>query len=355
MEEDQKVVRIGSRKSELAMIQTNLVVESLQKIHPNIEFKIVTMETIGDRIQDKPLSSIGESNLFTKELEKALALNEVDMIVHSLKDMPTRLPTDMAIGAISEREDPHDALVLHKKHTGVSIETLPEGSVIGTSSVRRVAQLKRKFPHLVFKDVRGNLNTRLRKLDEDKVYDGLILAVAGLLRMGWEHRISQILSPEICKYSVSQGALGVEIKTRNRHMQQVLSGLNHPQTLLRCVAERALLKTLEGGCSAPVAVHTEINDGELMLTAAVLSLDGSELREEKMTVKLPQDLTQEHSFDSESNAETQLYSSVVAPLISQHAMQEAEALGIRLAKALFDKGAGPILQAAKDEIAERRK
>ncbi|XP_071484156.1 porphobilinogen deaminase-like [Diadema antillarum] len=395
MEEDQKVVRIGSRKSELAMIQTNLVVESLQKIHPDIEFKIVTMETIGDRIQDKPLSSIGESNLFTKELEKALALNEVDMIVHSLKDMPTRLPTDMAIGAISEREDPHDALVLHKKHTGVSIETLPEGSVIGTSSVRRVAQLKRKFPHLVFKRccilslhrllraveaikiqyakdsqilcqvgkhkhpiymaVRGNLNTRLRKLDEDKVYDGLILAVAGLLRMGWEHRISQILSPEICKYSVSQGALGVEIKTRNRHMQQVLSSLNHPQTLLRCVAERALLKTLEGGCSAPVAVHTDVNDGELMLTAAVLSLDGSELREEKMTVKLPQDLTQEHSFDSESNAESQLYSSVVAPRISQHAMQEAEALGIRLAKALFDKGAGPILQAAKDEIAERRK
>lgn len=350
-----EVVRVGSRKSELAMIQTNMVVEALQKAHPEIKCNIVTMETIGDHIQDKPLSSIGESNLFTKELEKALALDEVDMIVHSLKDMPTRLPSDMAIGAICEREDPHDALVLHKKHRGITIETLKEGSVIGTSSVRRVAQLKRKFPHLVFKDVRGNLNTRLRKLDDAQDYDGLVLAAAGLLRMGWEHRITQILKPDVCRYSVSQGALGIEIKTKDRRMQRLLSTLNHTVTLLRCVAERALLKTLEGGCSAPVAVHSELEERKLTLTAAVLSLDGAELREETMSANLPNDLTQEHSFDSEASEEIKLFSSVVAPRISHDAMQEAEALGIRVAKSLFDKGAGPILEAAKAEIAERRK
>ncbi|XP_781025.2 porphobilinogen deaminase [Strongylocentrotus purpuratus] len=355
MADKMEIVRVGSRKSELAMIQTNHVVEMLQKVHPETEFKIVTMETIGDHIQDKPLASIGESNLFTKELEKALALDEVDMLVHSLKDMPSRLPSNMAIGAICEREDPHDALVLHKKLTGISIETMKEGSVLGTSSVRRVAQLKRKFPHLVFKDVRGNLNTRLRKLDEGQVYDGLVLAVAGMMRMGWEHRISQILKPDICKYSVSQGALGIEIKTKNRRMHELLRQLNHVPTLIRCIAERGLLKTLEGGCSAPVAVHSELEENRLTLNASVLSLDGSELREEEKSITLPQELTQEHSLDAETNEEMKLFSSVIAPWVSQHAMQEAEALGVSVAKGLFDKGAGPILEAAKEEIAERRK
>ncbi|XP_041470209.1 porphobilinogen deaminase-like [Lytechinus variegatus] len=350
-----EVIRIGSRKSELAMIQTNHVVELLQKVHPDVEFKIVTMETIGDHIQDKPLASIGESNLFTKELEKALALDEVEMIVHSLKDMPSKLPSDMAIGAICEREDPHDALVLRKNLSGITIDTMKEGSVLGTSSVRRVAQLKRKFPHLVFKDVRGNLNTRLRKLDETKDYDGLVLAVAGLMRMGWEHRISQILKPDTCKYSVSQGALGIEIKSNNQRMHALLRQLNHVPTLLRCISERALLKTLEGGCSAPVAVFSELEDDKLTLNASVLSLDGSELREEEKSSNLPQQLTQEHSIDTETIPEIQLFSSVIAPWVSQNAMQEAEALGISVAKGLFEKGAGPILEAAKAEIAERRK
>nr|XP_054760350.1 porphobilinogen deaminase-like [Lytechinus pictus] len=338
-----EVIRIGSRKSELAMIQTNHVVELLQKVHPDVEFKIVTMETIGDHIQDKPLASIGESNLFTKELEKALALDEVEMIVHSLKDMPSKLPSDMAIGAICEREDPHDALVLHKKLSGITIDTMKEGSVLGTSSVRRVAQLKRKFPHLVFKDVRGNLNTRCPLYN----FTFYLFAIST--------PFYKILKPDTCKYSVSQGALGIEIKSNNQRMHALLKQLNHVPTLIRCISERALLKTLEGGCSAPVAVFSELEDNKLTLDASVLSLDGTELREEENSITLSQQLTQEHSIDTETGAEIQLFSSVIAPWVSQNAMQEAEALGVSVAKGLFEKGAGPILEAAKAEIAERRK
>ena len=166
------------------MIQTRTIIAALQKLYPNIKFEITTMKTIGDNILDKPLPNIGQTNLFTKELEVALAAKEVDMIVHSLKDLPTTLPPGMTVSVIYKRDNPTDALVLHPKHNGLQIQTLPKGSVIGTSSLRRIAQLKRNFPDLEFKTVRGNLNTRLKKLDQSGEYDALVLATAGLERMG---------------------------------------------------------------------------------------------------------------------------------------------------------------------------
>lgn len=338
---------MGSRKSELAMIQTNTVIEQLQKHFPKVEFEIVTMETIGDFVQDKPLANIGQSNLFTKELEKALATSKVDMLVHSMKDLPSTLPEGMVIAAVYKRDDPFDAIVLHSKHKGRTIETLPEGSVLGTSSVRRVAMLKHAHPHLKFKDVRGNLNTRLRKLDEGKIYDGLILAKAGIERMGWDHRISQVLNGPSDMYAVSQGALGVEVLESSSGLIDLLSVLHHRDTVLQCVSERALLRTLEGGCSAPVAVKAEVTEDKLNLHACTLSLDGSKRVSGSKEVSLTTD-------SSPKDSDKTVFASVVAPNIPACNLKEAEEVGVSLAKELLDKGADAILKEAKDEIAKRR-
>ncbi|KPP79113.1 hypothetical protein Z043_101333 [Scleropages formosus] len=204
----------------------------------------VAMSTVGDKILDKALSKIGEKSLFTKELENALERNEVDLVVHSLKDLPTSLPPGFTIGAVLKRETPYDAVILHPKKAGLTLDTLPEGSVIGTSSLRRAAQLKRRFPHLEFKDIRGNLNTRLKKLDDHDDYSAIILAAAGLRRLGWESRISQILTPDDCMYAVGQGALAVEARAGDEDILKMLSVLNDTDTVLRCVAERAFLRHL---------------------------------------------------------------------------------------------------------------
>lgn len=341
-------VRVGSRKSELAMIQTNGVIEKLKQKFPDVTFEVVTMETIGDFVQEIPLSSIGQSNLFTKELEKALAAGQVDMLVHSMKDLPSKLPEGMIIGAVCERDDPFDALVLHSKHRGRTLETLPEGSVIGTSSVRRIALLKHAHKHLKFKDVRGNVNTRLRKLDEGKDYDGLILATAGMQRMGWDHRISQVLNDPKYLYAASQGALGVEVLEQNSSLIKMLSTLNHPETVLQCVCERALLRTLQGGCSAPVAVRTEVTKEQLHLTAASLSLDGSEMISKENQSRIPDDLR------ASAENEESLFSNVVAPNISHSAMMAAEQLGVSVAEELLKMGADKVLKNAKEEIEKRR-
>ncbi|XP_072049410.1 porphobilinogen deaminase-like [Amphiura filiformis] len=348
---DSKTIKVGSRKSQLAMIQTEAVIAKLKELDPAATFDILTMETIGDQIQNVALSQIGESNLFTKELEVALADGRIDMIVHSLKDLPSTLPPEMAITAVCEREDPHDAMVLHPKHAGnpsATLESLPPGSVIGTSSVRRVAQLKRKYPHLQFQDIRGNLNTRLRKLDEADTYSAIILAVAGLKRMGWGDRISQILTPDISLYAVSQGALAVETKTNNQQLIKFISQLHHPETLLRCVAERALLRALSGGCSAPVGTHSILENNQLSLTGAVLSLDGSQYLTETQTVTLSTPIVlPKESMDQSTSY--QMYSSIIAPNISQDALKAAEDLGISVATKLHENGATEILAKAKEE------
>ncbi|XP_071957430.1 porphobilinogen deaminase-like isoform X2 [Antedon mediterranea] len=331
-DETENVIRVGSRKSELAMIQTRKIISALKEIYSEKEFQIETMETIGDKIQDKALSKIGEKSLFTKELEQALAVKQVDMIVHSLKDLPTTLPDGMVIAAVYKRDDPHDAVVFHP-------------SVIGTSSVRRVAQLKKSYPHLAFKDVRGNLNTRLRKLDDANDYSALVLAKAGLERMGWNSRINQVLGPNECMYSVSQGAMAVEIRADDDKMIECLSKLQHMDTLLECVAERALLRKLEGGCSAPVGVYTDIKEGELHLTAAALSLDGSECVKMSMSTRV--DFSSSSEIRESDNR--QAYSSIVAPGKCSEALKAVEDLGTDLAIKILENGGREILEAAHEE------
>ncbi len=271
-----RTIRIGSRKSQLALVQTHWVKEQLQKSFPEIAFEVHTMSTQGDKILDVALAKIGDKGLFTKELEVGMLNKEIDFAVHSLKDLPTNLPEGLTLAAITERENPADALVLHEKYKGQTIDTLPEGAVIGTSSLRRLAQLRNQFPHFTFKDVRGNLNTRMAKLDAGE-YDALILAVAGLERLGMSDRVHQILPKEISLHAVGQGALGIECRADDTELISLLKAIEHPQTRDRCLAERAFLRDLEGGCQVPIGVNTEINGDQLILTGIVASVDGQKL------------------------------------------------------------------------------
>uniref|UniRef100_A0A182QUV5 hydroxymethylbilane synthase n=1 Tax=Anopheles farauti TaxID=69004 RepID=A0A182QUV5_9DIPT len=254
-----KTIRVGSRKSELALTQTKHVISLLQKLNPDVVYEIHTMTTVGDRVLNKSLPKIGEKSLFTKDLEDALRTGGVDFVVHSLKDLPTSLPLGMAIGAVLEREDPRDALVLNERHRECTLASLPRGSIVGTSSLRRSAQLARFYSHLTVCDIRGNLNTRLAKLDaEASKFAGIILAQAGLVRMGWNKRIDQIIEPHEILYAVGQGALAVECRSNDDYILDMLGKLCHLETQCRILTERSFLKTLGGGCSAPVAVRTEL-------------------------------------------------------------------------------------------------
>jgi hydroxymethylbilane synthase len=271
-----RTIRIGSRKSQLALVQTYWVQEQLQKVFPDRHFEVQTMSTQGDKILDVALSKIGDKGLFTKELELGMINNEIDLAVHSLKDLPTKLPEGLVLGAVTEREDPADALVVHEKHKDKQIDTLPVGAVIGTSSLRRLAQLRYHFPHLAFKDIRGNLNTRMAKLDAGE-YDAIILAVAGLKRLDMSDRIHQILPDEISLHAVGQGALGIECRGDDAEVLELLKALEHIPTRDRCYAERAFLRQLEGGCQVPIGVNTTLNGDQLTLTGIVASVDGKKL------------------------------------------------------------------------------
>ncbi|XP_035201793.1 porphobilinogen deaminase isoform X2 [Oxyura jamaicensis] len=311
-----RVVRVGTRRSQLARIQTDSVVEMLHELHPDLHFEIVAMSTTGDKILDTALSKIGEKSLFTKELENALERNE--------------------------RETPLDAVVFHPKNCGKTLSLLPEKSVIGTSSLRRAAQLKKKFPQLEFRDIRGNLNTRLKKLDEKEEFSAIILAAAGLKRMGWENRIGQLLSPEDCLYAVGQGALAVEVRAKDQEILNMVSALHDGETVLCCIAERAFMKRLEGGCSVPVAVSTMLKDGQLYLTGAVYSLDGSDSLKETMqtSVNYPQ------QNEDGPNDDVQ-HVGITAKNVAGQAQEAAENLGVELASLLLSKGAKHILSVAR--------
>jgi len=277
-----RTIRIGSRKSQLALVQTYWVQEQLQKAFPDRTFEVHTMSTQGDKILDVALAKIGDKGLFTKELELGMINNEIDFAVHSLKDLPTRLPEGLILGCVTERENPADALVVHEKHKGKQLDTLPAGAVIGTSSLRRLAQLRHHYPHLSFKDVRGNLNTRLAKLDAGE-YDALILAVAGLHRLGMGDRIHQAIPAEVSLHAVGQGALGIECREGDTEVLSVIKALEHTPTAQRCYAERAFLRELEGGCQVPIGVNTEIDGDALTLTGLVASLDGQTIIKESIT------------------------------------------------------------------------
>uniref|UniRef100_A0AC11BNM2 Hydroxymethylbilane synthase n=1 Tax=Ovis aries TaxID=9940 RepID=A0AC11BNM2_SHEEP len=313
----------------LARIQTDSVVATLKALYPGLQFEIIAMSTTGDKILDTALSKIGEKSLFTKELEHALERNEVDLVVHSLKDLPTVLPPGFTIGAVCKRESPYDAVVFHPKFVGKTLETLPEKSVVGTSSLRRAAQLQRKFPHLEFRNIRGNLNTRLRKLDELQEFSAIILAAAGLQRMGWQNR-------------VGQGALGVEVRAKDQDILDLVGVLHDPETLLRCIAERSFLRHLEGGCSVPVAVHTAIKDGQLYLTGGVWSLNGAETMQDTMqtTIHVPV----QHEDGPEDDPQLV---GITARNIPRQPQLAAENLGISLATLLLNKGAKNILDVAR--------
>ncbi|KAG0711658.1 Porphobilinogen deaminase [Chionoecetes opilio] len=346
-----KTIRIGTRESELALKQTHIVRDALQKTHPRLKFDIIKMKTHGDKILDVALSKIGSKSLFTKELEIALEKRHVDIVVHSLKDLPTTLPEGMVIGAVCEREDPRDVVIMHPKHAKASLAMLPKDSVVGTSSVRRAAQLKRNFPELMFESVRGNLNTRLRKLEEGSTYDALILAAAGVLRMGWQAKISQYLEEDLCMYAVGQGALAVECREEDSATLALLSSLGHRNTTVAAVAERGLMRTLEGGCSAPVAVHTKVTEDQLDLQGGVWSLDGSEELRHAMSTSLAEpdssSDTSEHPAKVAKVSNT--YSGVVSLQSLDHYMSQAHTLGVALAKHLLSKGADKMLAAAKQQ------
>ncbi|XP_014469691.1 PREDICTED: porphobilinogen deaminase [Dinoponera quadriceps] len=354
-EEKCDVIRVGSRKSELALIQTKHVIQCLKEYYPKKEFEIVTMFTKGDKILDKSLPKIGEKSLFTEELEQALEQGSLDFVVHSLKDLPTILPAGMALGVLLKREDPRDAVVMSKKFKDKKLSTLPKGSVIGTSSLRRSAQLARNMPHLKVENVRGNLNTRLSKLDDKKSpYAAIILAAAGLKRMGWEDRISQILEPDEILYAVGQGALGVECRESDWKMRSLLEPLYDMETTLRCVCERSFLKTLGGGCSAPVAVSSSLQGEKLTITGAVWSLDGQTLITDTRNGKLhlPKD-------DGEPPRkcpyqEPRLYCGIVPGRMSALSLLGAEQLGKDLAKSLIEKNAVDIMLEARNAISNSK-
>ena len=269
-------IRIGSRKSQLALVQTYWVQKELQSHYPQRQFYVKTMSTQGDKILDVALAKIGNKGLFTKELEVSIEQNQVDLAVHSLKDLPTNLPDGLMLGCVTERVNPADAVVFNEKHQEQQLETLPEGAVIGTSSLRRLAQLHYHFPHLTFKNVRGNVNTRLRKLDEGE-YDAIILAVAGLQRLDMRERVHQVIKSEISLHAVGQGALGIECREGDEEILKILKVLEHRPTRDCCYAERAFLRELEGGCQVPIGVNTTIEGDILTLTGMVASLDSKTL------------------------------------------------------------------------------
>jgi hydroxymethylbilane synthase len=266
---------IGSRGSKLALWQSEQAKTRLQFINPELEIHIEIIKTTGD-IKPDPLTVIGGKGVFTKELEDALLDGRIDIAVHSLKDLPTILPDRLAIGAICEREDPRDALVLNKtlNDEDASLRNLPFRAVIGTSSQRRLAQLKALRQDVVIKDLRGNVDTRLRKLDEGQ-YDALILASAGLRRLGLADRISAAISTDDMLPAVGQGAVAIEARTDNSFALEAVNKLNHRDTRIACEAERALLRGLGGGCQLPIAAHAVVCGAELRLEGLVAKPDGT--------------------------------------------------------------------------------
>ncbi|KAJ7737332.1 porphobilinogen deaminase, dipyromethane cofactor binding domain-containing protein [Mycena metata] len=312
---------LASRASPLAQVQTKVVVATLEYLFPqsaDSSPRFAAYFTTPPTLIDASYLTAGK-DLWTKDLEVALGERRVDILVHCLKDVPTTLPEGFVIGGITEREDPVDSLIVKAGKPWKSLEELPAGSVVGTSSVRRVAQLRRKFPELKFRDVRGNLDTRLAKLDApDGPYAAIVLAKAGMVRLGWADRLTVDIPPPTLYYAVAQGALGLEIRSDDLEAMELCEKLTHRPTQWKCLAERACLRVLEGGCSVPVGIESQLQlnvdsaAGELQLTGCVTSLDGQ--------------LHVEHTIKE-----------IVG------SAEEAEAVGVKLAQKLIEAGAGEIL------------
>jgi hydroxymethylbilane synthase len=303
---------IASRESRLAMWQAEHVQALLSASPAGPRVDILGMTTEGDRVLDKALNEIGGKGLFIKELEVALLEDRADLAVHSLKDVPMDMPEDFLLAAVMKREDPRDAFVSNHY---ASLEVLPKGARLGTSSLRRAAQIKAKFPHLEVLALRGNVNTRLAKLDEG-LYEAIVLAAAGLKRLGFVNRIRQIIPPSLCLPAAGQGALGIEIlKIDQRNIAEKLAFLNDPQTLLEVSAERAVSRALGGSCRVPLAAYCEPSTGSpghLRLRAVVAAIDGTRVLS--------------------AHAEKAI-----------HSVAEAEQLGLQVSEALKEQGAIKLL------------
>jgi hydroxymethylbilane synthase len=266
-------VRIASRGSELALWQTRAVEEAIRAAEPGVEVEIRVIRTTGDHVQDVPLAKIGDKGLFTRELDAALLAGEADLAVHSLKDVPTRLVDGLEMVAISRREDPRDVVLLPAGRPG-SLDSLPPGARVGTSSLRRRAQLCALRPELEVLDLRGNLNTRLEKLDRGD-YDAIILAAAGVLRLGWDDRIAERLDAPGWLPAVGQGALGVVARVGDERVLALVAAFHDPLTAACTAAERAFLAALEGGCQVPIGALATIDDEGLTLHGLVADVDGA--------------------------------------------------------------------------------
>ena len=272
-------VSIGSRGSPLALWQANWVKDLLLKEHSDLKVDIQIIKTSGDKIQDVPLAKIGGKGLFVKEIEESLLKRNVDFAVHSMKDMPINFPINLCIACVAKRENPFDALI---SRNGIKLEDLPKGAKIGTGSLRRISQLLNYRPDFELIPLRGNLETRLKKLDTEGL-DAIILAAAGLIRLGWDNRITEIISPDILLPAMGQGAVGIETRKNDVENQILLADIDDENTHYALDAERALVSQLEGGCNVPIGAFATLDADQITLKGLVASLDGKTLYKKEMT------------------------------------------------------------------------
>ncbi|MGU5762325.1 hydroxymethylbilane synthase [Aeromonas hydrophila] len=266
-----RTLKIATRKSPLALWQANFVKDRLEALYPELQVELVPMSTQGDKILDTPLAKVGGKGLFVKELETAMLEGRADIAVHSMKDVPVEFPEGLGLHTICEREDPRDAFVSNRFD---QIDELPQGAVVGTSSLRRQCQLRAARPDLVIRDLRGNVNTRLAKLDAGE-YDAIILAAAGLKRLEMAHRITAFIEPEQSLPANGQGAVGIECRLDDHELHTLLAPLEHPETRIRVLTERAMNRALQGGCQVPIGAYALVQGEEVWLRGLVGSPDGS--------------------------------------------------------------------------------
>lgn len=274
-----KIIRIATRHSPLAMWQANFVKSELLKHHQDLIVELLPMKTKGDIILDTPLAKVGGKGLFVKELEIAMLENKADIAVHSMKDVPVEFPEGLGLSVICEREDPRDAFV---SNNFKSLFELPLGAIVGTCSLRRQSQVRELRPDIIIKDLRGNVNTRLRKLDEGE-YDAIILAASGLMRLEMHSRIASFIEPEISLPAVGQGAVGIECRLDDIETLTLLAPLNHQPTSIRVTAERAMNLALEGGCQVPIGSYALLNGDQIFLRGLVGSIDGTNIIRKEIT------------------------------------------------------------------------
>jgi hydroxymethylbilane synthase len=304
---ERSTVVLGTRGSKLAVQQSEWVQRQLQALAPHVKVTLQKIQTSGDKILDVPLAQIGGKGLFVKEIEEALLRREIDLAVHSMKDVPTELPEELAILCVPLREDPRDALI---SRGGRSFMDLPRGAKVGTSSLRRQSQLLHARPDIKISMLRGNLDTRLKKLREGQ-FDAIVLAAAGLRRLDWAHEITEYLEPQLSLPAIGQGALGIEGRKDDLFIRSLLSGLDHAPSRIAVLAERALLHRLQGGCQVPIAAYATVAGTMVRLEGLVSSVDGKELLRET----------------------------------AEGTIKDPESIGVRLAERLLTRGGDRILQA----------